>query len=230
MKIYISPENRPKPHGPYAVGGVYEHDVCCEIAEFEKTELERCGFTVTIADPSSGMAQRCNDANAGGYDLYQTLHSNAGGGTGATCLYYGAKGSKSYQANLLAYNELVKLYPSKRGIVDGSNYYENLNTEMVSVYPEIAFHDNYEDAQFILRSKKQIAQALCKAICQYFGVSYVAEGETQNPSTGGGDNPAVGNGGQPLYRVFEQVGAYADPVNAQAAAEKITGNSMIVYG
>lgn len=187
MKIYLSPENRPKPHGPYAVGNTYEHDVCCEIAEYEKTELERCGFAVTVAEPTSTMAERCNEANKGKYNLYQTLHSNAGGGTGATCLYYGKVGGASYRANQMAYEELTKLYPSKRGIVDGTNYYENKNTKMVSVYPEIAFHDNEQDAAFILANKKQIAKALAKAICSYFGVAYVEESQSEET---GPDQPA----------------------------------------
>lgn len=231
-KIYISPENRPKPHGPYAVGNTYEHDVCCEIAEYEKTELERCGFTVKIADPGATMATRCKEANSGDYDLYQTLHSNAGGGTGATCLYYGKVGGASYRANQMAYEELTKLYPSKRGIVDGTNYYENANTNMVSVYPEIAFHDNEQDAAFILANKKQIAQALARAICRYFGVDYVEEaagGETEEPETPV-ENPPVGNDGARLYRVFQQVGAFESAENARNMADGINGNTFILWG
>lgn len=224
MKIYLSPENRPKPHGPYAVGGAYEHDVCCEIADYEKAELMRCGFTVKIADPRAKMADRCKEANSGDYDLYQTLHSNAGGGTGATCLYYGKVGGASYKANLLAYEELTKLYPSKRGIVDGTNYYENANTNMVSVYPEIAFHDNEKDAAFILANKKQIAQALAKAICQYFGVDYVEESSDEPV-----DNPPVGNDGARLYRVFQQVGAFESAENARNMADGINGNTLILW-
>lgn len=224
-KIYISPENRPKPHGPYIVGGAYEHDVCCEIAAYEKAELERCGFAVKIAAPSATMAARCKEANDGDYDLYQTLHSNAGGGTGATCLYYGKVGGASYRANQMAYEELTKLYPSKRGIVDGTNYYENKNTNMVSVYPEIAFHDNEQDAAFILANKKQIAKALARAICRYFGVDYVEESSDEPV-----ENPPVGNGGKPLYRVFQQVGAFESAENARNMAESIDGNTMVLWG
>ena len=181
MLIYLSPENRPAPHGPYTgYNGVYEHDVCCEIAEYEKKALERCGFEVVIAEESSTMAERCKWANNNSVTLYQTIHTNAGGGTGAECLYYGKVNGQSYRANLSVYNELIKLYPSKRGLKDGTNYYENRMTTMVSVYPEIAFHDNVEDAKFIVENKEKIGEALCKGICNYYGTEY----KEPNPQTG----------------------------------------------
>lgn len=175
-KIYLSPENRPGPHGPYAgYAGIYEHDVCTSIADCEKQALERCGFAVTLAEPGSTMAERVTEANRGGYALYQTVHTNAGGGTGAECLYYNHPAS--IKANQCVYDELTKLYPSKRGIKDGSGYYENNQTEMVSCYPEIAFHDNEKDAKFLVNNVKEIGEALCKGVCNYFGAAYVAPKE-----------------------------------------------------
>lgn len=171
-KIYLSPENRPGPHGPYAgYAGIYEHDVCTNIADCEKQALERCGFAVTLADPGSTMAERVTEANRGGYALYQTVHTNAGGGTGAECLYYNHPAS--IKANQCVYDELTKLYPSKRGIKDGSSYYENNQTNMVSCYPEIAFHDNRKDARFLVENVREIGEALCRGVCRYFGVAYI---------------------------------------------------------
>lgn len=206
-KIYLSPENRPAPHGPYAgYPGVYEHDVCCEIAEYYKAALERCGFEVKIAEPGRSIRSgetRQAYANKHGYDLYSTIHTNAGGGTGPTCLYAGDVGSDSYHANLMAYEELCKLYPSKRGIVDGNGYAENNQTKMVSIYPEIAFHDNPQDAKFLVENKEAIGEALCKAVCRFFAVAYR---EPQAPTKN-------------LYRV--QVGAFADKTNAERMAQEL---------
>lgn len=189
-KIYLSPENRPAPHGPYTgYTGVYEHDVCCEIAEHEKKALERCGFYAEIADPAQTIQAangytRQQYANDNGFDLYQTIHTNAGGGTGAECLYYqdpNNPNNNSIRANQCVYDELVKLYPSKRGLKNGTGYAENNQTEMVSVYPELAFHDNAADARFLVQHKQELAEALAKGICTYFGVEYVL------PQTGGED-------------------------------------------
>lgn len=212
MKIYLSPENRPGPHGPYTgYPGVYEHDVCCEIAKYEKRALERCGLSVTIADPGKGMAARCAEANAAGYDLYQTVHTNAGGGTGAECLYYGKPGGASYKANEAVYEALTQLYPSKRGLKDGNQFYENNQTYMVSVYPELAFHDNAKDATFLVEHKRELGEALAKGVCTYLKLGYKApptDSPNHNPQTGAGQ----------LYYV--QIGAFADKGNAEAYAAK----------
>jgi len=208
-KIYLSPENRTRPHGPYTgYPGIYEHDVCCEIAKYYKAALERCGFEVEIAEPSRSI--RTGDtrqayANRHGYDLYSTIHTNAGGGTGPTCLYAGGKGSDSYRANQMVYEELCKLYPSKRGIVDGNGYAENNQTKMVNIYPEIAFHDNPQDARFLVENKKAIGEALCRGVCRYFGVAYQ---EPQAPA-------------KMLYRV--QVGAFYSKANADRQAKELQG-------
>lgn len=150
--IYLSPEKRPAPHGPYAWGNTYEHDYCCSVAELEKEHLERCGFTVIIADPGKVIAERAKEANRLKVDLYQTIHTNGGGGTGAEMLYY--PHPESRRANQCVYDELVKLYPSKRGLKDGKAYLENNSTNMVSVYPELAFHDNPQDARFLVENKE----------------------------------------------------------------------------
>jgi N-acetylmuramoyl-L-alanine amidase len=126
-----------------------------------------------MADKGSTMAQRVDWANKNGVDYYICLHTNAGGGTGTECLYYNHP--LSIKANQLVYDELTKLYPSKRGLKDYSHFYENANTRMVSCYPEIAFHDNREDVKFILNNKEAIADALCRGICAFFGVEYKAE-------------------------------------------------------
>lgn len=183
-KIYLSPERRPAPHGPYAVGGVYEHDVCNEIAMMAKAALERCGFDVVIAPKSYSLEQRVSWANANGVYYYMAIHSNGSAdhkATGTECCYYNHPAS--IKANQLVYDELVKLYPSKRGIKDFTGFYENNMTKMVSCYPELAFHDNPADAQFILDNKQQIAEALAKGVCGYFGVAYVTASTTGSTAT-----------------------------------------------
>ena len=132
-KVFISPESRPAPHGPYTgFPGVYEQDVCTDIGELLQARLVACGIDAVMADKGSTMAQRVDWANKNGVDYYICLHTNAGGGTGTECLYYNHP--LSIKANQLVYDELTKLYPSKRGLKDYSHFYENANTKMVSCY------------------------------------------------------------------------------------------------
>ena len=46
---------------------------------------------------------------------------------------------------------------------------------MLSVYPELAFHDNGADAIWLVQNKKQIAEALCKSVCDWFNMPYVED-------------------------------------------------------
>lgn len=197
--IYLSPESRPRGHGKYAGYDVFEQDVCDEIAQLLSRRLTKAGFKVTIGAKGTNMASRVAFANAHNVDYYMCIHSNAGGGTGAECLYYNAPAS--IRANQLVYDELIKLYPSKRGIKDYSHFYENAYTQMVSCYPEIAFHDNIKDAKFIVENKPAIAEALFKGICAYFGIEPQPEPESQK-----------------LHYV--QIGAYAEKANAEKAVKQ----------
>ena len=96
-KIYLSPERRPNPHGPYwGYPGVYEHDVCCEIAEYCKEALIRCGFEVKIARPEDNMEKRVAEGISWGANYYMPIHTNAatakpvdGTAQGPTVLRYG---------------------------------------------------------------------------------------------------------------------------------------------
>ena len=45
---------------------------------------------------------------------------------------------------------------------------------MLSVYPELAFHDNGADARWLVENQGEIAEALCRGVCRWFGVNYTA--------------------------------------------------------
>ena len=108
----------------------------------------------------------------------------------------------------IPFAELVKLYPSKRGLKDGNGYFENMNTRMVSVYPELAFHDNPADAAFLVSHKKELAEALAKGVLSFLGVDWVEEAPEA----------------QVIYTV--QVGAFASRDNAEGYAETLRGQGI----
>lgn len=216
FKIFISPERRTAPHGRYWGMDVYEHDLCCGIADRLKKLLERNGFEAYIAPPAWTMEQRANYANQSGFDYYLCIHTNAAGSgakegtaTGCECLYYGKPGGASHRANQLAYDEITRLYPSRRGLKDGNAYAENRLTKMVSVYAELAFHDNGSDARWLVCHKGQLAEALCRAVCGYFGVEAVTE-----------DKEDAGDGGEAWERIEELELHLATERNARQQAEQ----------
>lgn len=177
MKIYLSPERRPAPHGKYWGYDIYEHDVCADIAARMLPLLGSCGFEVVLADPSMVIADRARWANKNGVDYYLAIHTNAstdgtreGTATGTEMLAY--QHPEAIRANQCIYDEVTKLYPSKRGLKNGNAYTENNFTQMVSAYIEIGFHDNSSDAAWLLSSRQEIAEAITKGVCAYFGIAF----------------------------------------------------------
>lgn len=65
-KIYLSPERRPAPHGPYfGYPTLFEHDVTTSIAQKTAAALTRCGFSVKMAPPAATVRVRVAEAFPG---------------------------------------------------------------------------------------------------------------------------------------------------------------------
>ena len=188
-KVYLSPERRPAPHAPYyGFPGVYEHDVCVEIGAYCAEALTRCGVDVMVASPDKTMQERVAESIAWKSDLHMPIHTNASTATlkegtaqGPTVLRYGRAGGVSDRACQMVYRRLMEIYPrnTHRGVYQKDEFYEIGRTPMLSIYPEIAFHDNGQDAIWIVQNKKRIAEALCKGVCDWFGVTYKEEEKPQ---------------------------------------------------
>ena len=184
-KVYLSPERRPNPHGPYfGFPGVYEHDVCVEIGAYCADALTRCGFEVKVADPADDIRKRVAEGIEWDADYYMPIHTNASTATlnegtaqGPVILRYGNAGGASDRACQMCYRRLMEIYPrnTKRGVKQNTDFYEINSTPMLSVYPELAFHDNGADAIWLVQNKKQIAEALCKSVCDWFNMPYVED-------------------------------------------------------
>ena len=55
---------------------------------------------------------------------------------------------------------------------NGKGYYELRRTRAPAVLIEVAFHDNPQDAQFIMDHIYEIGVAIAKGILEYFGIPY----------------------------------------------------------
>ena len=81
-KIYLSPERRPAPHGPYfGYPTLFEHDVTTSIAQKTAAALTRCGFSVKMAPPAATVRVRVAEAISWQADYYLPIHTNASSAT-----------------------------------------------------------------------------------------------------------------------------------------------------
>lgn len=63
---------------------------------------------------------------------------------------------------------LVELTLKGRGVLYTKSLYEIINTFAPAVLLEIAFHDNQDDVNWILKNEEEIANAIVKGINNYF--------------------------------------------------------------
>lgn len=136
-----------------------------------------------MAPPAATVRVRVAEAISWQADYYLPIHTNASSATpregsarGPEVLAYGQPGGISWRACQMTYEELMAIYPAAttRGVRQNTTFYEINSTPMLSVYPELAFHDNGADAQWLVENQGEIAEALCRGVCRWFGVNYTA--------------------------------------------------------
>ncbi|MGI6029113.1 MAG: N-acetylmuramoyl-L-alanine amidase [Candidatus Heteroscillospira sp.] len=202
LKIYLSPSSQPA--NIYAVGNTNEQTQCNRIAEYAKTALERCGFEVKKAPEGQSYVSNVNESDAWGADIHVPIHTNAGGGHGPIVFIYSRSTSRLTLAQPVydALNEIVPT-PSKYGVQAKPGLYEIANSDGKCVYIECAFHDDPEEARWIIDNARELGETIAKGLCRGCGVKYIPPAETVDK----------------LYKV--QLGAFRERANAEALSAEL---------
>ena len=170
--IYLSPSAQEYNIG-YGDFGSEEYRMN-RIADLVEKMLKNQGYTVYRNNPNERLSQIVRESNEINPDIHVALHSNASGEG------FSAQGPEIFAnrpntpgdrlANQI-YNEIMQVYPDPtkgRGVLYTSSLYEIIRTNAPAVLLEVAFHDNPEDAQWIIDNESQIAQAIVSGINSYF--------------------------------------------------------------
>lgn len=175
---------------------IQENEFNKEVVKYLDIELRRCGFKTVFTAPGDADAplpNRVQIANSKGADLFISIHFNASDakfdGQGKdpegfsahvhSTLYNSAKFAR------IALKHLAEGTKQKnRGLVQ-QQLYVTANTKMPAVLFELGFMDNEREALLMLDKKFQMecAVELCKAVCEFHDVAYVAsKPTTQKPA------------------------------------------------
>lgn len=236
-KIYISPSSQPA--NTYAVGNTNEQEQCRRIAVALEKELDRCGFNAKTGI-SDSMYTRVPESNAFGADLHLPIHTNAFDGkvAGLRIMVY-KKGGEAEQIAKAIMNTLAPITPGESdGISVYPGLYEVKNSNAICVYIEVGFHDNPEEAQWIIDHTQDIAAAIAKGLCRHYGVKYIPANAEPQPEVKPAQKPAEKPAAtEMIYRVYDasgkQVGAYTVESNAYTMVKEqvlLTGGASITYG
>lgn len=209
-KIYISPSSQPA--NTYAVGNTNEQEQCRKIAAALEAELDRCDF-VSYAGLTGTMYTRTAESNNLKVHLHLPIHTNAYDGkvAGLRIMVY-KKGGEAEKIAKAIMDTLAPITPGKSdGISEYPGLYEIKNSNAICVYIEVGFHDNPEEAQWIIDHTQDIAVAIAQGLCNHYGVKYIPANAEPQPEA----KPAE----KTIYRV--QVGAFTERKNAEAMLKKI---------
>lgn len=184
--IYISPSSQPA--NLYAVGATNEQEQCRRIGAALEEKLKACGFAAK-AGLDGTMYTRVAESNAMGADLHLPVHTNAFDGKVAGLRIMVSKlGGEAEQIAKAIMNRLAPITPgTSDGISVQPGLYEIKSTKAICVYVEVGFHDNPDEAQWIIDHTQEIAEAITQGLCDHYGVDYAVQDK-------------------PVYRV--QVGAF----------------------
>ena len=175
-KIFLSPSNQDG--NRYAYGNTTEDVQCSRIAVALKAALERCGFEVKLEQYNT-MQNRVAHSNAWGADMHIAIHTNATGkhNAGGTQVFYYAENGYGNVACGAVFTQLKAITPGSNAEVcrQYSALYELKATKATAVYVEVEFHDVPEYAKWIIDHPGEIAEAICKGVCDYYKVKYIEE-------------------------------------------------------
>ena len=171
-KIYLSPSVQD--NHTYIVGGDEEYYMNL-IADAMVPGLRSNDIEFKRSDPGSSLDQIIQQSNSGDFDLHLALHSNSAPEDLAGILrgpdvYYHATSSEGHKvADIIAEN-LKDIYPVRKFVttIPTTILRELKRTISPAVLIEIAYHDNFEDAQWIRNNISNIAENLVKSLKEYF--------------------------------------------------------------
>lgn len=179
IKIAISPEDRSS--NIYHKNALWngkqtnEHEQMCRFADALETHLVRCGFEVYNMQ-FGNMYDRVAYADSMGVALYIAPHTNGFDGTAKGCRIHHYPSSKSERFAKLLVDGVKPLYyadtPAPKNVSDNT-LYELRKPAAPAVLPEWAFHDNEDDAKWIISTIPALAEMTARMVCKYFNVEYV---------------------------------------------------------
>lgn len=174
--VFLSPSTQE--YNPYVTGNSEEYYTNL-IADAMIPYLNASGISYGRNDPSGTVSTSISMSNAGNYDLHLAIHSNAApesmaGRLRGPDVYYYKDSSKGKAAAEIFANNLEMIYPipSLVTTVPTTSLVELRRTRATAVLVEIAYHDNWEDANWIISNIEVIAENLALSVADYLGVPF----------------------------------------------------------
>lgn len=174
--VFLSPSTQP--FNKYLSGG-NEQEAMNRLASLMEPLLTKNGITYGRNRLDTNVARSVELSNNGYYDLHVALHSNSapealvGKLRGVDIYYYEFSHYGKAAAELIA-EELRGVYPVPDDVraLPTASLYELRRTNAPAVLCELGYHDNPKDEMWLRDDMGDIAEAIVRAICRYFGIPF----------------------------------------------------------
>ena len=176
--IYLSPSTQE--NNLYVSGGSEEYWMN-RLADAMAPYLDASGIRYVRNDPGMTAASSIAASNRGSYDLHLALHSNAApegryGEVRGVLVFYYPGSVKGRRAAEIVTENLKRIYPipSLVRTEATTTIGEVRKVRAPSVFLELGYHDNPDDAAWVKSQLDLIAQNLVGSLCQYFGIPFLS--------------------------------------------------------
>ena len=181
--IYLSPSTQE--NNFYVTGGT-EEQWMNRLADAMEPYLISSGIRYVRNTPEMTASSSIRASNAGNYDLHVALHSNAApdgqyGSARGIIVFYFPGSSNGQRAALIMAENLKVIYPlpnlvrAEPTVMIG----EVRRVRAPSVFLEIGYHDNPDDAAWVTQNLESIARNLVLSLTEYFGLPFLEPRPTQ---------------------------------------------------
>lgn len=163
----------------YVIGGGSEEYYMNLLADRLEPYLLANHIRFVRNTPDMTAASSIRASNSGNYDLHLALHTNAapeglyGQVRGSEVYYYPTSiwGQKASQFIAERIREIYPL-PDRVRTIPSTTIGEVRLTGAPSSFLEISYHDNVEDATWIVENLEPIARAIALGLTDYFGIPF----------------------------------------------------------
>lgn len=175
--IYLSPSTQ---ESNMYVNGGSEEEWMNRLADAMVPYLNASGIQYVRNTPDMTAVSSIRASNAGNYDLHLALHSNAsapsnyGRTRGIIVFYYPGSSNGKRAAEIITEN-LKAIYPLPNRVraEATTSIGEVRQPRAPSVFIELGYHDNEDDATWIKGHLDQTARAIVLALTEYFGIPFL---------------------------------------------------------
>jgi len=150
------------------------------IADAMVPYLRASGIDFIRNDPGGTVSDSISSSNASDADFHLAIHSNAAperlsGMLRGPDVYYYRDSSRGRAAAEIIANNLKLIYPLPELVstVPTTTLAELRRTRIPAVLVEVAYHDNYDDATWIINNIETIGENLALSVADILGVPFI---------------------------------------------------------